>query len=88
MSWTEVFLPRGSTLTPGFSLLPQASVAPVIKAILVWGRIENAMWVVLRGGNFGETQNAGVFATNLDWVTSNQNQNVGFRCASDKKSAR
>jgi len=41
-------------------------------------------YVFLRGGNWNNTSNAGAFALNLNNNTSNQNNNIGFRCASDK----
>lgn len=37
--------------------------------------------VFLRGGNWNNGTNAGAFTLNLNWDTSNQNYNVGFRCA-------
>lgn len=46
------------------------------------GTVSNVPNVVLRGGNWNNTSNAGVFTTNLNWNTSNQNNNVGFRCSS------
>lgn len=38
------------------------------------------VFVVLRGGNWNNNTNNGVFTTNLNWNTSNSNNNVGFRC--------
>jgi len=43
----------------------------------------NASQAFLRGGNWNNTSNAGVFALNLNNAPSNQNNNIGFRCASD-----
>jgi len=37
--------------------------------------------VLLRGGKWNNGTNAGVFTLNLNWNTSNQNYNVGLRCA-------
>ncbi len=36
---------------------------------------------LLRGGNWDNGSNAGAFTLNLNWVPSNSNNNVGFRCA-------
>jgi len=37
--------------------------------------------VFLRGGNWNNEANAGAFTLNLNWDTTNQNNNVGLRCA-------
>ena len=37
--------------------------------------------VFLRGGNWTDGSNAGVFTLDLVWVTSSQGDDVGFRCA-------
>lgn len=41
----------------------------------------------LRGGNWNNETNAGVFALNLNNSPTNTNNNIGFRCASDQQSA-
>ena len=48
----------------------------------------NASQAFLRGGNWNNTSNAGVFALNLNNAPANQNNNIGFRCASDKYARR
>jgi len=40
----------------------------------------------LRGGNWDNTTNAGVFALNLNNAPSNSNTNIGFRCCSSDAS--
>lgn len=47
------------------------------------GRSQSRNDVFLRGGNWNETTNAGAFTLNLNNNTGNQNNNIGFRCASD-----
>jgi len=37
----------------------------------------------IRGGNWNNTSNAGVFALNLNNPRSNVNTNIGFRCDFD-----
>lgn len=44
----------------------------------------NGLSGFLRGGNWNNGSNAGVFALNLNNSPGNQNNNIGFRCASDK----
>ena len=39
--------------------------------------------VFLRGASWNNTSDAGAFALNLNWTTSNTFSSVGFRCASD-----
>jgi hypothetical protein len=39
------------------------------------------MRAAIRGGNFNNTANAGVFALNLNNAPSNSNYNIGFRAA-------
>jgi len=36
---------------------------------------------VLRGGNWNNDTNAGVFAANLNNASTNTDTNIGFRCA-------
>ena len=38
---------------------------------------------VIRGGNWDNGANAGVFALNANNAPSNSNDNVGFRCCRD-----
>jgi hypothetical protein len=40
-----------------------------------------ALRAALRGGNFNNGANAGVFAANLNNAPSNANYNIGFRAA-------
>jgi len=35
----------------------------------------------IRGGNWNNASNAGLFALNLNNAPSNTNNNIGFRCA-------
>lgn len=44
----------------------------------------NLRCVFIRGGNWNNTSNTGAFTLNLNWTASNTNNNVGFRCASDR----
>lgn len=37
--------------------------------------------VFIRGGNWNNGSNDGPFTLNLNWSTTNANNNVGFRCA-------
>ncbi len=50
----------------------------------IWGIIPQGFsqgqdYVALRGGNWNNGGNAGVFALNLNNAPSNSNNNVGFR---------
>jgi len=45
------------------------------------GEDENAF---KREGNWNNGANAGVFTLNLNNTPGNQNNNIGFRCASDR----
>jgi len=47
------------------------------------GKINITQHAFLRGGNWNNTSNAGAFALNLNNTPGNQNNNIGFRCASD-----
>lgn len=47
----------------------------------------NLRCVFIRGGNWNNTSNTGAFTLNLNWTTSNTNNNVGFRCASDRSNS-
>ena len=40
---------------------------------------------LIRGGNWDNGTNAGVFAFNANNATSNWNYNIGFRCASARQ---
>jgi hypothetical protein len=54
---------------------------------LIEGRVAVNAFVFtafLRGANWNNTSNAGVFALNLNNTPTNQNNNIGFRCASDE----
>jgi len=51
--------------------------------VIIEGKIIKRSSVFLRGGNWNNTTNAGAFALNLNNTTGNQNNNIGFRCASD-----
>lgn len=42
------------------------------------------MRAAIRGGNFNNEANAGVFALNLNNAPSNSNYNIGFRAAKSK----
>lgn len=46
---------------------------------------ETGAWLIMRaairGGNFNNEANAGVFALNLNNAPSNSNYNIGFRAA-------
>lgn len=42
------------------------------------------MRAAIRGGNFNNEANAGVFALNLNNAPSNSNYNIGFRAAKQK----
>jgi len=44
------------------------------------------MRAALRGGNFNNEANAGVFALNLNNAPSNSNYNIGFRAGKTKDS--
>jgi|GEM_PF-6352886 len=50
---------------------------------LVWGKSPRPVFLhaVLRGGNWNDNTNAGVFAANLNNGPTNANNNIGFRCA-------
>jgi len=43
------------------------------------------MRAALRGGNFNNTSNAGVFYLNLNNAPSNSNYNIGFRASKAKE---
>jgi len=45
------------------------------------------MRAALRGGNFNNEANAGVFALNLNNAPSNSNYNIGFRAGKTKDSS-
>lgn len=48
-----------------------------------WEKEPIAAYAFIRGGNWNNTSNAGAFALNLNNTPGNQNNNIGFRCASD-----
>jgi formylglycine-generating enzyme required for sulfatase activity len=50
---------------------------------MVWGKSPRPghLCAVLRGGNWNDNSNAGVFAANLNNGPTNANNNIGFRCA-------
>lgn len=54
--------------------------------VKVEGKSYKTQRVFLRGGNWNNTSNSGPFALNLNNTTGNQNNNIGFRCASDSTS--
>ena len=57
----------------------------IISDIFKLGDGFNLRRVFLRGGNWNETSNTGAFTLNLNWTTSDSNNNVGLRCASDRQ---
>lgn len=42
----------------------------------------------IRGGNWNNGANTGAFTLNLNNAPSNTNNNIGFRCASDRQNER
>ena len=48
--------------------------------------IQRSTYGFIRGGNWNNGANAGAFSVNLNNGVGNQNNNIGFRCASDIKS--
>lgn len=52
--------------------------------VLLRGKSQIRSGVFLRGGNWNNGSNAGAFTLNLNNDTGSQNNNIGFRCASDE----
>ena len=45
-----------------------------------YGNLNNSAGAVLRGGNWNNNTNSGVFTANLNNGPLNSNTNIGFRC--------
>lgn len=58
----------------------------LLSDILNMGKVLICADGFIRGGNWNNGANTGAFTLNLNNAPSNTNNNIGFRCASDRKS--